>query len=112
MHKLHVLIVFDHLDHDLEISIQEQRKTWHAYFERQKEEEDEEESTMIAEVSFHSGAGSGANKSPRKSISQAEQKATMKLGLLEQQMTEEKERHEEELDRLKDQGSKYCSDRF
>ena len=57
---------------------------------------------VVGEVSFQS-AGSGATKSPRKSISQAEQKATMKLGLLEQQMTEEKERHEEELDRLKDE---------
>ena len=84
----------------IERIFQEQRNTWNAYFKRQKEadelEEEEEEPMSTSMISIGSGS-----KSPRKSVSNTDQKAVIKVGLLEQQIVELKEKHDEEIEESK-----------
>ena len=84
-------------------ALKEQRRTWNAYFDRQKEDEaetdtDEMETTVVVNPGHHQSSLS-TKKSPRKSVSNSEDR--IKVGLLEQQIQELKERNEEDSEEFK-----------
>merc|ERR1711892_343984 len=79
----------------------EQRRTWSAYFERQKEVENTDDTDEEMETMVQTSQNSSHKKSPRKSLSNSEDR--IKLGLLEQQMDELKESNAERIEEYKEQ---------
>ena len=67
----------------------EQRRTWNAYFERQKDAEENSDEDEEMETVVHASQSSSHRKSPRKSTTSSEDR--IKLEQLEQQKADLKD---------------------
>lgn len=82
-------------------SIKQQRDTWNAYFERRKEEEEDAVDEDEMDTVDTPANLSGTRKSPRKSVSNIDNKEHMRLMMVETQFKEYKERLDDKVHSLK-----------